>query len=198
MSKQLFFYSSPISPWGFMMMDRLTEWVKKDNIKCEVKIVNLAKLFKLNGFQPFHERSEAKLNYRIQDLERWKKRLKLDNFIVSPEFFPFNPELTSKIILMAEDKDKLSLLRLLGGGCWQHNLNMADKDSVSSLLSQNGFNAENLINNALSDQAQVRLEKDTDDAIENLIFSVPTLGIDNQVFWGQDRLDFAKEYFDSI
>ena len=180
------------------MMDRLIKWVEDDGIRCEVKIVNLAKLFKMNDFLPFHERSEAKLNYRIQELKRWKKKLQYDEFIVSPEFFPFDSELTSKVILMAEDKDKLSLLKILGGGCWKDNLNMADRDCVFSLLSQNGFDAKNLIDKALSDQAQTLLEKNTIEAIDDLVFSVPTLRIGSEIFWGQDRIGFAKEHFNSM
>ena len=38
------------------------------------------------------------------------------------------------------------------------------------------------------------IKKNTEKALNSQVFGAPTYVIDDQVFWGQDRLDFVERY----
>jgi len=64
---------------------------------------------------------------------------------------------------------------------------------VGRALHQAGFDAQALL--ALSQDAEVKaaLKAATDEAVARGVFGAPTFFAGDQMFWGQDRIDFLKE-----
>jgi len=78
-------------------------------------------------------------------------------------------------------------------GCWVHNKNMADEAELNVIIEEAGLDSSAIIKLAKSETAEQRYEKNTDEAIELGLFGVPTYVIENELFWGQDRLEFVRE-----
>jgi 2-hydroxychromene-2-carboxylate isomerase len=76
---------------------------------------------------------------------------------------------------------------------WVDSLNLNDPAIAAAALTQAGFDAAALL--ALSAQPDVKdqLKALTTTAIERGVFGAPTFFVGEQMFWGQDRLDFVKE-----
>ena len=53
------------------------------------------------------------------------------------------------------------------------------------------LNAKTFLMEALELKIKDELKKRTNDAYEKGIFGAPTFTINNKIFWGQDRLEFA-------
>ena len=76
---------------------------------------------------------------------------------------------------------------------WMDGQNMNDPGTVASVLTQAGFDAAALL--ALSSEPAVKeqLKAVTEAAVQRGVFGAPTFFVAEQMFWGQDRLDFVRE-----
>jgi 2-hydroxychromene-2-carboxylate isomerase len=76
---------------------------------------------------------------------------------------------------------------------WQQPCNLGDAAVLAQLLRGAGFDAEALL--ALTQHAEVkaRLVANTEEAVARGVFGAPTMFVGEQMFFGQDRLDFVRE-----
>ena len=77
---------------------------------------------------------------------------------------------------------KLEAVRLLEAG----------KQPATAIARELGVEPETLGYSSVKEQ----LRAETDNAVAQGVFGVPTLLIDGQVFWGADALDFARAYLE--
>jgi len=77
------------------------------------------------------------------------------------------------------------------------SMNFAEDREIDSpqamheLLGSLGLPAHRVIEEALSDANKLRLRRQTETAAEKGIFGAPTFFVDDEMFWGNDRLDEA-------
>ena len=76
---------------------------------------------------------------------------------------------------------------------WVDAQNMNDPAVVAAVLTQAGFDPQALL--ALSAEQAVKdeLKAATEAAVGRGVFGAPTFFVADQMFWGQDRLDFVRE-----
>src|SRR5690606_6075448 len=72
---------------------------------------------------------------------------------------------------------------------WAQGKDLEDPAVVERALSDAGLDGARAVAEAAS-QKQALIER-TAEATSAGVFGVPTFRIDNQLYWGQDRLDFA-------
>ena len=46
---------------------------------------------------------------------------------------------------------------------------------------------------ALNDEIRKEYQQNSEDAIKNDVFGAPSYIFNNEIFWGQDRLDYLEE-----
>ena len=63
---------------------------------------------------------------------------------------------------------------------------------VSAALATAGLDADKLMSLAESDACRNEIDANTEEAISRGVFGVPAYLIGDQLFWGQDRLDFVE------
>ena len=76
---------------------------------------------------------------------------------------------------------------------WVDALNLGDPAVLAATLTGAGFEPAALL--ALSAEPEVKeaLKARTDAAVQRGIFGAPTMFVGDQMFWGQDRLDFVRD-----
>ena len=79
-------------------------------------------------------------------------------------------------------------------GLWVKQMDIDDPTNLKKILLRYYKTAEEILEFAQSDVVKKELKKYTEDAIKLSVFGAPTYIIDDQVFWGQDRLDFVERY----
>ena len=47
-------------------------------------------------------------------------------------------------------------------------------------------------NLALTDEVNIEYQKNSKDAVNNHVFGAPSYVLNNEIFWGQDRLDYLE------
>ena len=76
---------------------------------------------------------------------------------------------------------------------WIDALNMNDPATVGATLHKAGFDPHKLMALANDQATKDALKASTTEAVSRGVFGAPTFFVDDQMFWGQDRLDFVKE-----
>lgn len=76
--------------------------------------------------------------------------------------------------------------------CWVDEKNIAEDEVVKAALTANGFDAGLADSGMLSGSETI--ERNTNEAIERGVFGAPTYIVDDQIFWGQDRLKYLDAY----
>ena len=75
---------------------------------------------------------------------------------------------------------------------WAQNRNIGDQDVVMEIIKENNKDPEQIM--AQIPQAKNTLRENTAEAIKRGVFGVPSLYIDQKLWWGQDRLYDVANY----
>ncbi len=136
----------------------------------------------------------AKGAYSFTDFDRFARRYRVP--LNRNPYFPIN---TLMLMRGAVGLKLREPARFMAYGdavfraIWVDSKNLNDPATVGAVLGAAGFDAQALL--ALTQDAEVkdRLKTATQEAIDRGVFGAPTLFVGDQMFWGQDRLDFVKE-----
>ena len=190
MAKVIDYYFSPVSPWTYLGHARFQEMARKNGATVMPKPVDYGRIFPLSGGLPVAKRPLQRQAYRLVELERWSKYLGVPMHI-QPKFFPYDARLAALAIIAAGDADKA--MKLAGAfmrGCWAEEKNMADEAEVAAAIRGAGLDSVALLRQANAPETAARFEAFTDEAIARQVFGAPTYVYKNELFWGQDRLEF--------
>ncbi len=194
--KKVTYYAMPISPWTYLGHQRFCDMAAKAGAAVELKMIDLGQVFSVSGGLPLGQRSAQRQAYRLQELARWRDELKVP-LTVHPKFFPANGMVATLITLHLRDTVSTdAALTFLGAvlkTVWKNEQNIADDAVLAQLLTAQDLDA-GLVTAAQNDTAKAAYAKDTADAIAADIFGSPTYVIDDQIYWGQDRLNFVERH----
>ena len=76
---------------------------------------------------------------------------------------------------------------------WVDEKNMNDPAVVGAVLQAGGFDAPAFMALVAQPAVKDRLKAVTEEAVARGVFGAPTMFVGEQMFWGQDRIDFLKE-----
>jgi 2-hydroxychromene-2-carboxylate isomerase len=75
---------------------------------------------------------------------------------------------------------------------WVDSKNMANIETVSEVLSSAGLNPQAILTSTQSPDVKETLITNTGKAVERGLFGAPTMFMDGEMFFGQDRLQFVE------
>lgn len=116
-----------------------------------------------------------------------------------PTVFPRAALLAMRVALLGADRDWIaaycSKIMQLN---FAHDRDIGSTEVVSEALEELGLPARQIIADAQSDANKLRLREQTETAARRGIFGAPTFFAGDEMFWGNDRLDDALAFCDSI
>ena len=190
MAKIIDYYFSPMSPWTYLGHARFTEIAHRHGAKVAPKPVDYGRIFPLSGGLPVAKRPPQRQAYRLVELERWRKHLGVP-MNIQPKYFPYDARLATLAIIAAGDAEKA--MKLAGAflrGCWAEERNMADAAELAAVIRAAGLDSVALLKQANAPEIATRYEAFTDEAIARQVFGAPTYVYREELYWGQDRLEF--------
>lgn len=190
MAKIIDYYFSPVSPWTYLGHARFQEIARRHGASIAPKPVDYGRIFPLSGGLPVAKRPAQRQAYRLVELARWRDYLGVP-MNIQPKYFPYDSRLATLAIIAAGDADKaLKLAGTFLRGCWAEERNMADEAEVVAVIRSAGLNSVALLTQAKAPETAARYEAFTDEAIARQVFGAPTYVYKEELFWGQDRLEF--------
>ncbi|MDP7617458.1 MAG: 2-hydroxychromene-2-carboxylate isomerase [Arenicellales bacterium] len=135
----------------------------------------------------------AKAAYMNNDLERFAKRYGVP-FRFNPHF-PINTlALMRGAVAYQDDVVASSTYRdAIFMAIWVEARNLNEPDVIGQVLSDAGLDPAELMNRIGQQTVKDQLIANTEEAVNRGVFGAPTFFVGEQMFFGQDRLDFVAE-----
>ncbi len=190
MAKTVEFYFDFGSPYSYLAYKALPGIAAAHGAQIVWRPMLLGGVFKATGN---HSPAEipAKSKWMHQDMQRWAARYGAV-FRHNPHF-PINTLVLMRgaagMQMRGPDFDKY--VATVFHAMWGEPRNLGEPQELAAVLRQAGFDAEAF--QALVNDAPVKeqLKKDTEAAVARGVFGAPTFFVGEEMFWGQDRLDFV-------
>ena len=107
-------------------------------------------------------------------------------------YFPIRTlNLMRGVLVAEEDNIKSYYIDSIFDTIWQDGLNMNDEIVIQKVLKNLNVNPKTFFLRSTSSLIKDSLRKKTSDAYEKGIFGAPTFVVNDKIFWGQDRIEFA-------
>lgn len=194
MSKTIDYYYALASPFTFLGHERLIDIGRRHGARINFKPVDLAGIFKACGGLPLKQRSKQRLDYRLGELARWKRRLNSD-INIEPAFFPVDDTAAKRCVIAADmlGADPAPLSLWYHRAIWVEDKDIADEAVVREGLKAIGLSADDVVARAGGRDVEDRMRDYTSQAVALGALGAPTYVVADHMFWGQDRLDFVDE-----
>ena len=95
--------------------------------------------------------------------------------------------------LSVEDSQKEECLNMFFNAYWRDDIDLSSEKEFSKLLESLKIDSKIFFEKITQKSIKDTLKKFTNDAFEKEVFGAPTFIVDNKIFWGQDRLEYALE-----
>ena len=189
MIKPFDFYFDFVSPYSFLAHKQIRKIENKEGIKIKYKPILIGGLHNLHGIKaPAFIPAKAKHMIRDCKLIAAKNGVKFK----FNSYFPIRSlNLMRGVFVAEEDNIKSYYIDNIFNTIWQDGLNMNDQIIVEKVLKNLSVNPKTFILRSTSSQIKNSLRKKTNEAYEKGIFGAPTFVVNNKIFWGQDRIEFA-------
>ena len=189
MIKSSDFYFDFISPYSFLAYQQIKKIERKENIKIKYKPILLGGLHNLHEIKaPAFIPSKAKFMIKDCKLITEKKRISFK----FNSYFPIKTLNLMRGSLVAEvDNFHNYYIDKIFDSFWKDGLNMNDQSIIDKILKNINVNPKTFFLRLNSESIKNLLKKKTSEAFDKGIFGAPTFFVNNKIFWGQDRLDYA-------
>ncbi|VVM93643.1 2-hydroxychromene-2-carboxylate isomerase [Pseudomonas fluorescens] len=193
MSKTVEFYFDLGSPATYLAYTQLPKICEQTDSQLIFIPMLLGGVFKATG-NASPATIPAKGRYMFQDLDRYAKRYGVP--LKFNPHFPINTLMLMRAVTgmqLRHPERFQAFIDCLFKALWVEGRSLDDPATVASVLAQNGFDANEVLALTADDDVKAALKDNTDKAVQRGVFGAPSMFIDNQLFFGQDRLDFVIE-----
>ena len=170
--------------------------IQKDNyIKFNEKPIFLGGLHNLAGIS-----APACNKYKMKNMQNDCELVAKKNNISFKwnSKFPINSLRIMRGYLCVGVSKKEEYLNSFFEAYWKEDLDLSNEENIKILLKKLKINENNFFNSINNQDIKDNLKELTQEAFEKEVFGAPTFIVNNKIFWGQDRLDYALDDIKNI
>ena len=190
MSSYIDFYFDIISPYSYIAHKKIQKIKEHQKVIFNYKPILLGGLHNLAGIN-----APAFNKFKIKNMQSDCELVSKKNSISFKWNlkFPINSLPIMRGYLSVEDDQKEDYLNIFFDAYWRDNLDLSSDKEFSKLLESLKIDSKIFFEKITQQSIKDTLKKFTNDAFEKEVFGAPTFIVDNKIFWGQDRLEYALE-----
>ena len=192
MTKSIDFYFDFISPYSYLAHKKINSIKKKKNIPFNYKPILVGGLHNLQGITA-PAFIKPKLKHMVSDCILIAKKNNFD-FIWNSKF-PINSLNIMRGYLFINTDLKDLYLDIIFDAYWKDNLDTSINKILEPLLKKSNIDLNLFLVGIKDYKIKDELKNATQEAHDKEIFGAPTFAINNKIFWGQDRLEFALDEY---
>tara|TARA_Y100000992_G_scaffold291872_1_gene248725 strand:+ start:153 stop:737 length:585 start_codon:yes stop_codon:yes gene_type:complete len=190
MTKSIDFYFDFISPYSFLAYQKLKKLNENEQIKIDYKPILLGGLHNLGGITA-PALNERKMKNMKNDCKLIATKNKI-NFTWN-ENFPINSLYLMRGYLVIDIKLRKKFFEVCFDAYWRQNIDISKKNNINEILDKCSINKTNFFKDIQDQKIKDELKDLTNHAFKKDIFGAPTFVVNNKIFWGQDRLEYALD-----
>ena len=192
MTKFIDFYFDFISPYSYLAHKRIIHLNKRD--KFNYKPILLGGLHNLGGITApaFNERkmknmkNDCSLIAQKNNIQfRWNEK------------FPLNTLNLMRGYLFIDKQIKNKFFDICFDSYWKNNVDITQEDNVKKILSDCNIDEGKYLTGIKEIKIKEKLKNLTSLAFKNDVFGAPTFVVNEKLFWGQDRLEYALDEYNT-
>ena len=180
------FYFDFISPYSYLAHKKIISLNKRNNFNYKAIL--------LGGLHNLSKITAPAFN------ERKMKNMKNDCILISKknkipfkwnDKFPINSLHLMRGFLIVDDNKKNKFIELCFDAYWKDNLDISIEKNIKKILSDCEIDHDYFKKSIKEQVIKNKLKELTSEAFKLDVFGAPTFLVNNKLFWGQDRLEYA-------
>ncbi len=190
MSKEVEFFFDVGSPASYLAWTQLESMAQRTNAKIIWRPMLLGAVFQATG-NASPASVPAKGPYMLKDLQRFSNIYGVP-FNFNP-FFPLNTmHLMRGATAYLGEPEFQTYLAAIFNALWSEKLNMESPEVVAEVLTKAGIDATDFMARISKTEVKERLKDTTEEAVARGVFGAPSFFVNDELFFGQDRLSFVE------
>ena len=190
MTKSIDFYFDIISPYAYLAYKQIISLNKERKIQFNYKPILLGGLHKLaeitapafNEFKMKNMKNDCNLVALKKNIEfNWNDK------------FPINSIKIMRGYLSIDEEIKEIYLETFFNAYWKDNIDFNNIDNFQTLLKKINLDSAKFFEDIEKIEIKEKLKEVTNLAFKKEVFGAPTFIVNDKLFWGQDRLEYAIE-----
>lgn len=195
MNKTINYYHFLISPFSYLAIERFNVLATKHDLTVNYLPISVMDVFGELSVLPPGKRHSSLQRMRTDELKRWSSYLDLP-MNLTPAHFPVDQTLAAQMVFAAggaigsSGAGKLSdaLLKAV----WEEEKNISDEATLIAIANNVGLEGSNLLESARGEEWSTAYVNTTQEALKGGVVGSPTYQLEDELYWGQDRLDFLE------
>jgi len=190
MSNSIDFYFDIVSAYSYIAHKKIQKIKDNKNIKFNYKPIFLGGLHNLAGIN-----APAFNKYKIKNMQNDCELVSKKNNISFNwnSKFPINSLYLMRGYLYVEESQKDNYLNTFFDAYWKDNLDLSIDKEIIQLLKNLNIDDKKFLNGIKEQSIKDTLKDLTNEAFKKEVFGAPTFIVNNKIFWGQDRLEYALD-----
>ena len=192
MSDHIDFYFDIISPYAYIAYKKI---LKIKDINFKLKPILLGGLHNLAGIT-----APAFNKYKMKNMQNDCELVAKKNNISFKwnSKFPINSLAIMRGYLCTDVSKRVEYLNSFFEAYWKEDLDLSNEEKIKQLLKKLKMDENDFFNSISEQDVKDKLKKLTQEAFEKEVFGAPTFIVNNKIFWGQDRLEYALDEINNI
>ena len=190
MSSYIDFYFDVISPYSYIAHKKIQKIKESQKVIFYYKPILLGGLHNLAGINA-PAFNKYKMKNMQSDCELVSKKNNI-SFMWNSKF-PINSLSIMRGYISLNETQKDDYLNTFFDAYWKDNLDLSSEKEFLELLGSLKIDSKIFFEKIKQQSIKDDLKKLTSDAFEKEVFGAPTFIVNNKIFWGQDRLEYALE-----
>lgn len=197
MPKPIEFHFDFSSPYSYIASEQIEPVATRHGRTVDYKPVLLGAVFKVAGGAPLTEQYGPKANYAKRDFERSARFAGVP--YQQPSRFPIGSVSAKRSVVWLQQHRPELVARFIHAvyrAFFVDDRDISDAAVVSAIAREVGIDANELAAGSQQPEIKERLRSQVDQAIQAGIFGAPTIIVDGEVFWGNDRIPQIERWLE--
>lgn len=191
MNKSVDFYYDFISPASYFALMQLPALCERTGASINYKPMLLGGIFKAQG-NTSPVTVPAKWEWIKEDFERYAQHYDIP-YQLNPHFI-FSTVNAMRGALWALENNRIEdYNQAMFTAAWAEGKDLSSKAVLQEVLNSAGFNAEEVMEAMTEPEFKASLIQATEAAAARGVFGAPTMIVDDELFFGQDRLEWVEK-----
>jgi len=195
MPKPIEFLFDFSSPYSFLASEQIEPLAARHGRTVVFQPILLGAVFKASGSAPLTEQYGPKAGYSVHDFERSARFAGVR--YRHPSKFPIGAVTASRAVLWLRQHrpDQANpFVHAVFRAFFQDDRDISDASVVAEIAQSLGIDGRTLVEGTQEPAVKDALRKGVEDAIASGVFGAPTIFVDGEMFWGNDRLPQVERW----